>query len=132
MGEFSDETLLRAINEAIWLRDNASRLDRKKLIEVISQIGNYKVFSARQIGQIIANRLSRPTISRALGKHNNKGGSLNPIFLDDIKQSLLIKINGSINSQIIKGIIDNGTSQSMLSRLTGITQSEISRKLSGK
>lgn len=126
-----DILILRAINEAIWLRDHAAKLDREKLFEVVENIGEYNVFSARQLSALAGNAISHQTAARLCNKTEKTGGKLNPKSLDEIKQCFHDRINGSIDYSLISRIVDNGTSQGMVEKLTGISQTKISKGING-
>jgi hypothetical protein len=125
----ADVNRLRAINEAIWIRDRAETLDKEQLIKVIIDIGEYGIFSARQIQSIANNTISRQRISKLCKKSDRTGGNLYIFDLEKIRDLFYTKSNGSTNYALAKEIIENGTSQGMLSKLTGIDQSSISRKI---
>jgi len=124
-----DMSRLRAINEAIWIRDRSTTLDKEQLLKVIVDISEHKIFSARQIQSIAGNTISRQKISKLCQKSDKTGGNLQISDLEKIRDLFYTKSNGLTNYALAKEIIDNGTSQGMLSRLTGIDQSSISRKI---
>jgi hypothetical protein len=124
--------ILRAVNEAIWLRDHASKLDREKLFEVIENIGEYGVFSARQLSALAGNLISHQTAARICKKTEKTGGRLNPKSLDQIKQCFHDRINNTIDYSLVSQIVLDGTSQGMVEKLTGISQTKISRGISAK
>jgi hypothetical protein len=126
-----DILILRAVNEAIWLRDHASKIDKEKLFEVIENIGEYNVFSARQLSALAGNSISHQTVARLCKKTEKTGGRLNPKSLDEIKQCFHDRINGTIDYQLISKILDAGTSQGMVEKLTGISQTKISKGING-
>lgn len=127
-----DILILRAVNEAIWLREHAAKIDRAKLFEVIEDIGEYNIFSARQLSAITGNLISHQTVARVCKKSERTGGKLNPKSLDDIKQCFHDRINGTIDYSLISQIAANGTSQGMIEKLTGISQTKISRGIGPK
>jgi len=122
-----DMMRLRAINEAIWLRDHWSNLERKELFRIIEDIGEYNMFSARQIGGMINNTISRQIISKLCNKTDKTGGRLEVKDLEKIREIFYGKSNGVLNNSLIREVLNNGTSQGMLSKLTGINQSTISK-----
>jgi len=122
-----DMMRLRAINEAIWLRDHWSNLERKELFRIIEDIGEYNMFSARQIGSMINNTISRQIISKLCNKTDKTGGRLEVKDLEKIREIFYGKSNGVLNNSLIREVLNNGTSQGMLSKLTGINQSTISK-----
>lgn len=122
-----DIILLRAINEAIWLRDHAPKLDKEKLFETVEDIGEYGIYSARQISALTGGAVSHQTVARLCNKTDKSGGRLNPVSLDKIKACFHDRINGAVDRGIILEIVNSGTSQGMLSKLTGISQTRISK-----
>lgn len=123
--------ILRAVNEAIWLRDHAAKLDKAKLFEVVENIGEYNVFSARQLSALAGNAISHQTVARICKKSEKTGGKLNPKSLDEIKQCFHDRINGVIDYGLVAQIVANGTSQGMVEKLTGISQTKISKGING-
>lgn len=121
---------LQAINEAIWLRDHAHEVSRNLLIKRLQELSEYGLFSNRQITNIIGHRYSHVTVCRFSMKQDLTGGAFNPKTLEDLRDVLFMKHNKNVDYALVKKIIDAGTSQGMVSRLTGINQSTISRKIS--
>ncbi len=123
--------ILQAINLAIWIRDNGHLISRKDLMANIEELAGYGIFSSRQLQKICRNRISYTTISRRTGKSSKTGGNINPDSLETIRDVLYAKHNGQINYLAISSILADGTSQGMVSRLTGVAQSTISKRLGG-
>ena len=124
-----DINRLRAINEAIWIRDHSEKLSREELSKVIQDISQYNIFSSRQISSMTGNIFSHQTVSKISNKQSKTGGKLSVSDLEKIRDLFYGRSNGSVNYKLAKQIIDNGTSQGMIYRLTGIHQSAISRKI---
>jgi transposase len=122
------ETRLYAINEAIWLRDHAQKISVDLLALRIQEIAEYGVFSNRQIANISGNIISHTTISRLVKKDDKSGGRLNPKSLEDIALALFSKARKRIDYSAIERALESGTSQGMIAKLTGISQSTISKK----
>ena len=121
---------LQAINEAIWIRDNSSNISKEMLIERLKDISVYGLFSSRQLSKICNNKLSHASISQHIEKGNNSGGKIAPESLEDVREALFSKERGAISYLHIKSALEAGTSQNMVSKMTGINQSGISRTLS--
>jgi hypothetical protein len=119
--------LLRAINEAIWLRDHASILGKEELFRIVEDIGEYGIFSARQISVFTGSRMSHQTVARLCNKTDKTGGRLAVKSLEDIKQCFFDRVNKKVNYKIVKRVLDAGTSQGMLEKLSGISQAKISK-----
>jgi hypothetical protein len=118
-----------ALNEAIWLRDNAENLDTAGLFKAIKLLGEYKVFSSRQISAIVNGLVAHATISNLIDKKDKTGGKLNPGTLEILRNALYTRATKPTDYKLIEEAISMGTSQGMISKLTGINQSSISRRL---
>jgi hypothetical protein len=121
---------LQAINEAIWIRDNSALISRDVLVERLREISEYGLFSSRQLARICNNKLSHTSISFYIEKNSNSGGKVAPESLEDVREALFSKERGAISYPHIKSALEAGTSQNMVSKMTGINQSGISRMLS--
>jgi hypothetical protein len=121
---------LQAINEAIWLRDNCERISKELLIDRLKDLSAYDLFSSRQLARICGNALSHGTISNYTQKKTRGGGKIAPESLEDLREALFSKERGAISYPHVKNALEAGTSQNMVSRITGINQSSISRKFS--
>ena len=123
----NDINRMRALNEAIWLRDNATRLPRPELVKIVTDITRYEVYSARQLSTLTGGILSHQTVARLAGKTAKTGGRLAPESLDDIKQCFHDRVSKNVNFITVKRVLDSGTSQGMLKKLSGISQAKISK-----
>lgn len=119
---------LQAINEAIWIRENASKISRELLIERLQELSEYTLFSNRQMAKICGNKISHNVLGMYIQKSNKSGGNFNPTSLEDIREALFSKERKRINYNAILRALEAGTSQGVVSKLTGISQSTISRK----
>lgn len=122
---------LQAINLAIWIRDNSKKVDRDVLVYNIQNLAEYGVFSNRQIQAICRNELSYTTIGSYTQKKSKNGGKFNPESLEDLREILFSKHNSQINYKAIERALGYGTSQGMISKLTGVAQSTISKHFGG-
>lgn len=122
-----DMTRLRIINRAIWLRDNHSKLSDERVFELIEDIDTEKFFSARQFSALVGNKISHQKIAKHLDKRIRTGGRFNPISLEDIKRCFEDRKAKKIDFLLVRSIIRSGTSQNVLSKLSGINQSMISK-----
>lgn len=118
---------LQAINMAIWIRDNSRRVDRAVLVEQLQNLAEYELFSNRQMERICGGIVSHTTIAGYTRKSTKTGGRLNPDSLELIREIMFMKHDGRIAYDLIGAVLDAGTSQNMLSRLTGVAQSTISK-----
>lgn len=119
---------LQAINEAIWIRDNCERISKELLVERLQEISEYEVFSSRQLAKICKNKLSHTQISVYTQKSTKSGGKIAPESLEDLREALFSKERNNVSYLHVKQALEAGTSQGMISRLTGINQSLISRR----
>lgn len=119
---------LQAINEAIWIRDNANKISRDLLIERLQELSEYSLFSNRQMSKICGNKISHNVLGGYIQKSDKSGGNFNPTSLEDIREALFSKERKRINYNAILRALEAGTSQGVISKLTGISQSTISRK----
>jgi hypothetical protein len=122
---------LQAINLAIWIRDNSKKIEREVLVYNIQDLAEYDIFSNRQIQAICRNELSYTTIGGYTQKKSKNGGNLNPESLEDLRDILFSKHNDQINYKAIERALKAGTSQGMISKLTGVAQSTISKHFGG-
>lgn len=122
---------LQAINLAIWIRDNSKKVEREVLVYNIQNLAEYDIFSNRQMQAICRNELSYTTIGGYTQKKSKSGGKLNPESLEDLREILFAKHNGQINYKAIERALQTGTSQGMISKLTGVAQSTISKHFGG-
>jgi hypothetical protein len=118
---------LQAINEAIWIRDHAKQIERPLLIERLQDLAEYEIFSNRQMQAICHNVISYTTIGNYTRKSTKTGGRLAPESLEDLRDILFEKHSGRINYKAIERVLQTGTSQGMISKLTGVAQSTISK-----
>jgi hypothetical protein len=125
----NDSILLRALNEAIWLCKNSERIERETLFRVVEDIGEYGIFSARQVASMTNGRISHQTAAKLCAKSDRTGGKLNVQSLEDIRECLYSRIRGRTDYDVVRKVISNGTSQGMLAKLSGINQARISRNV---
>lgn len=131
MTRAKDMMVAEALNYAIWVRDNVSDMKDHDVTKAVIQLGDYKVFSSRQISAIISNRVSHTTVSSIIGKKDKTGGNLNVASLEVLRNILYSRSSGETNYSLIAKALEQGTSQGMISKLTGVSQSSISRRFNG-
>jgi hypothetical protein len=119
---------LYAINEAIWIRDRASTMSKEMLIEKLQELAEYDVFSNRQLSAICNGIIKHNSIGLYVKKADKSGGRFSPASLEDIREALFSKERGRVDYKSVEKAIFAGTSQGMVSKLTGINQSSISRR----
>jgi hypothetical protein len=118
---------LYAINEAIWLRDNSQNMSKEVLINRVIELAEYDLFSNRQLATICNGAMKHNTIGQYVKKTDKSGGRFEPRSLEDIREALFSKERGRVDYNSVRKALKWGTSQGMISKLTGINQSAISR-----
>jgi len=116
------------LNLAIWVRDNVHSMDSDELHKQIKILADYDMLSSRQISAIVNNKISHSSISKMIGKNTKTGGNLNVGTLEILRNVLYSRSNGETDYQLISEALQGGTSQGMISKLTGVSQSSISRR----
>jgi hypothetical protein len=115
------------LSQAVWLKENSSTLNKGEVFHYITEIDTLGEFSVRQLSSICNNKISASTLRRYLVEKTRQGGRLNTgslrELLDLFKESEL----GVVDYRVVKRIMNAGTSQNVVARLTGISQSSISR-----
>jgi transposase len=121
-----------ALNKAIWLRDTITSLKKQDVMIHLKDLGTYEVFSSRQLSAIVNGAVHHSTISKIINKNNRTGGNLNVGTLDILRNILYSRANNDTDYALIADAVGMGTSQGMVSKLTGVNQSTISKKLGAK
>lgn len=121
--------VLELLNLAIWVRDNVYSIDAEELNKQIMLLADYDMLSSRQISAIVNNKVSHSSISKMIGKKSKTGGNLNVSTLEILRSILYSRSNGETDYGLISEALQGATSQGMISRLTGVSQSSISRRL---
>jgi|688.fasta_scaffold689099_2 hypothetical protein len=115
------------LSQAVWLKENNATLNKGEVFHYITEIDTLGEFSVRQLSNICNNKISASTLRRYLVDKPRHGGRLNTgslrELLDLFKESEL----GVVDYRVVKRIMNAGTSQNVVARLTGISQSSISR-----
>lgn len=119
---------LYAINEAIWIRDNGHNMSKEVLVHKLQDLAEYDLFSNRQLSAICNGIIKHNSISAYIKKQDKSGGRFSPASLEDIREALFSKERGRVDYKSIEKALLAGTSQGMISKLTGINQSSISRR----
>ena len=120
---------LEIISVAIWLRDHAKTASNEELLDKCANLASFGVFSNRNLTKLISGRLSHATIGRHTHKTNRNGGSIAPDSLEDIRDALFSKEGKAVDYEAVVRALNKGTSQNMVTKLTGISQSSISRRI---
>jgi len=129
MNRAEEMKMSELLNLAIWIRDNVYSMDSSELNKQIMLLADYDILSSRQISAIVNNKVSHSSISKMIGKNSKTGGNLNVGTLEILRNVLYSRSNGETNFGLISEALEAGTSQGMISKLTGVSQSSISRRL---
>ena len=132
MDRATEMKVAQALNEAIWLRDNVAELDKEELLSYLRHLGSLGVFSSRQLSAIVNGLVPHTTISKMIDKNDKTGGKLNVGTLDILRTILISRADSTTDFRLILEAVGNGTSQGMVSKLTGVNQSTISKKVREK
>lgn len=124
--------IAEALNEAIWLRDNVSKMEKQEVKDAIIKLGSYKIFSCRQLSAIVNNEFDHGAIAKIIKKEDKTGGALNVGTLEILRTILYSRANSKTDFDLIKQALEEGNSQLMISKLTGVSQSSISRRFHGQ
>jgi hypothetical protein len=120
-----------ALNKAIWLRESVDEFNREQIIKHIKDIATHDVFSSRQLSAIVNGAIHHSTISKMIQKKTKTGGNLNVGTLDILRTVLYSRANETTDYSLIAKAVGMGTSQGMVSKLTGVNQGTISKRLRG-
>jgi hypothetical protein len=118
-----------ALNKAIWLRDKVDELTKEEVIFHIKDLATHDIFSSRQLSAIVNGAVHHSTISKIIGKKDRTGGNLNVGTLDILRNILFTRADSGTDFNLIASALNMGTSQGMVSKLTGVSQSTISKKV---
>lgn len=124
-------SMAEALNQAIWLRDNVEKLGRDAMEVAIKDLASHRLFSSRQISAIVNGTLDHGSIAKLIKKEDKTGGNLNVGTLEILRNVLYSRANNQTDYKLISKALEEGTSQGMIARLTGVSQSSISRRLNG-
>lgn len=122
--------MLQALNEAIWIRNKANEIDKQELCNLVMALGEHGIFSSRQISAITGGILTHTTVSKLISKTDKTGGTLNVESLEDLRKIFYSRERKRTDYELVRKVIESGTSQVMVEKLTGVSQSSISRKAS--
>lgn len=131
MDRAKEMSMAEALNQAIWLRDNIEKLDRDATEVAIKDLASHRLFSSRQLSAIVNGAVDHGTIAKLIKKEDKTGGNLNVGTLEILRNVLYSRANNQTDYGLIAKALEGGTSQGMIARLTGVSQSSISRRLNG-
>lgn len=125
----NDHLKFSVVNQAMWLRDNCEKYSEEKLEPVIIELAEHGVFSNRNLSKLVKHRISHVKIGKLTNKTSKSGGALAPESLEDIRDVLFSRLRGDIDYDAIARAVRAGTSQNVIHKLSGVSQSTISRRL---
>jgi hypothetical protein len=127
----SNDRVLNALNDAKYLYDNNSRLNRQQRFDKVMSLAEWDVFSIAQLSQISG--YSTATLyGMGITKRGFGAGRFNPLSLDTLIQMRLSVLNKRpLSMVLLRAAIDEGNSHRVVSRFIGLNASTISRKLNG-
>jgi predicted DNA-binding transcriptional regulator AlpA len=126
------DSTLTALNEAIALYNKSTNLTKQQRYEAVMSLAEWNLFNVQHLAQISG--LSKSTIYPWIPE-NKRGfnGKMNPRTLDTLRQ---MRLNRNAKLPVSETLLDialsNGNSQAVVSRLTGVAQSTISRRVRDK
>jgi hypothetical protein len=122
------ETALVFIALAMRLRDNAHKMTDDEFKELLQEVASYGVMSNRQLAKLTKNRMNHVAISRLIPKTAKTGGKVNGSDLEKMRAIIFSKSIKQTDYRLVLEVLDNGTSQGMLKRITGVSQWSINEK----
>lgn len=129
MDRAQEVKVAEALNQAIYIRDHSSVLSRGALTELVIELSKLNMFSARQLSAITNGILTHHVITKLISKTDKTGGNLNVGTLDILRSILYSRADDGTDYKLIASAVGMGTSQGMVSKLTGVPQGSISKKL---
>jgi hypothetical protein len=121
--------VIMAIGLAIHLRESHKSSSRAVVDDTIQRLAEFGVFSNRQIANIAKGSASHSHIAKITKKTSKSGGRLNPAHLENIRDLMLQADSGRVDWNLVELTVSQGTSGSLLSKLTGISKNQIGRKI---
>jgi hypothetical protein len=117
----------RLLSQAVWLKERNATLNKGEVFFYITELDTLGEFSIKQLSNIANNKISASSLYRYLVKKPRKGGRLNTGSLKDLFELFKEAELGVVDYRVVKRIMNAGTSQNVIARLTGISQSSISK-----
>ena len=122
-------TVMTPIEEAAWVYANVDGFDRQKRFDAAVSLGEWKVFSLRQIAALTG--LSHTTVYKLTGsKKDRTGGKFSPECLPElINISARRKRGDEVKPAEVKAMLSagSGTSPYFAAKLGGISESWLRR-----
>ncbi len=120
--------VVMAIAKSIQLYKNAETMEKPEILKLAREISELNIFSNRQIEKMAHNRITHLAIGKVTGKTTKNGGKLNPASLELIRELIFEFSDGKINWEKVGQVVRMGTSQNLVSKLTGISKTQINRR----
>ncbi len=117
--------VVMAIAKSIQLYKNAETMEKPEILKLAREISELNIFSNRQIEKMAHNRITHLAIGKVTGKTTKNGGKLNPASLELIRELIFEFSDGKINWEKVGQVVRMGTSQSLVSKLTEISKTQI-------
>ena len=117
-----------AVAKSIQLYKNADTMEKAEILELAKEISELGIFSNRQIEKMAHNKITHLAIGKVTGKTSKSGGKLNPATLEMIRDLIFQFNSGKIDWNMVDQVVILGTSQSLVSKLTGISKTQINRR----
>jgi hypothetical protein len=117
-----------AVAKSIQLYKNADTMEKAEILELAKEISELGIFSNRQIEKMAHNKITHLAIGKVTGKTSKSGGKLNPATLEMIRDLIFQFNSGKIDWNMVDQVVLLGTSQSLVSKLTGISKTQINRR----
>ena len=118
-------TNITAIKQASFAFSHRETTTREEKLNTARALAEWGIFSNRQIASLTG--LSRPMVDAISSKTDGTGGNLPGESLSHIANAATAHYRGEVDELAIKRAINAGASTRMVSRLTGISQSAVSR-----
>lgn len=118
-----------ALAEAGRLYNGSPRMNNKERYSAVVHLALHGVFSVGQLAQICG--VSRATVNEWVdAQFRGPTGKFNPRTIDTLLQLRLDRLaKAPVNQFLLRMVLDNGNSQAVVARLTGLSQSTISRSV---
>jgi hypothetical protein len=114
-----------AIKQAKYAYDHRESLTRNEKLTAALELAEWGIFSNRQIAGFTG--LPRAAVDGISTKTDGTGGNLPGAALQDILKVATAHNRGEIDELSIRKAINDGASTRMVARLTGVSQSAVSR-----
>jgi hypothetical protein len=114
-----------AIKQAKYAFDHRENATREEKVNAVIELAEWNLFSNRQLAHLTG--LNRGAVAGVNSKTDRTGGALDGEALAPILELIATNARGDKDDSAIRRAIDAGASGRMVARLTGISQSAVSR-----